>query len=139
MPAFFRAHGNNGNNGNNGNYKENNAAGSGGKNSRNQYIRTHYMQTTGASPRTDDEVRELLRLLPRYRVMLHNDAFHSMDEVILALVRTVPSLSIKDATAIMFEAHTTGCAQVIICPREPAEYYRERLERLTLTSTIEPV
>ena len=127
MPAFFRAHGNGDNSGNT------------GKNTRKQYIRTHYMQTTGASPRTDDEVRELLRLLPRYRVMLHNDDFHSMDEVVLALVRTVPSLSIKDATAIMFEAHTSGCAQVIICPREPAEYYRERLERLTLTSTIEPV
>jgi hypothetical protein len=28
---------------------------------------------------------------------------------------------------------------VIICPREPAEYYRERLESFTLTCTIEPV
>lgn len=92
-----------------------------------------------AAPRTDDEVRELLRLLPRYRVMLHNDDVHSMDEVIIALVRTVPTLSIEAATAIMFEAHNTGCAQVIICPREPAEYYRERLEQFSLTSTIEPV
>jgi ATP-dependent Clp protease adapter protein ClpS len=39
----------------------------------------------------------------------------------------------------MFEAHTSGCAEVIVCPREPAEYYRERLERFTLTCTIEPV
>lgn len=62
-----------------------------------------------------------------------------MDEVILALVRTAPTLSVEAATAIMFEAHTYGSAQVIICPREPAEYYRERLERFSLTSTIEPV
>jgi ATP-dependent Clp protease adaptor protein ClpS len=113
MPAFFRAHG------------------------KKQFIQTHY--TMSAAPRTDEEVRELLRLLPRYRVMLHNDDIHAMDEVVLALVRTVPSLSIEAATAIMFEAHTSGCAQVIICPREPAEYYRERLERFTLTCTIEPV
>jgi len=48
-------------------------------------------------------------------------------------------LSIEAATAVMFEAHTSGCSQVIVCPREPAEYYRERLERFTLTCTIEPV
>jgi ATP-dependent Clp protease adaptor protein ClpS len=115
MPAFFRAHG------------------------KKQFIQTHYLHRMNAAPRTDEEIRELLRLLPRYRVMLHNDDINSMDEVILALVRTVPTLSIDAATAIMFEAHTSGSAQVIICPREPAEYYRERLERFSLTSTIEPV
>jgi ATP-dependent Clp protease adaptor protein ClpS len=113
MPAFFRANG------------------------KKQFIQAHYSMS--AAPRTDEEVRELLRLLPRYRVMLHNDDVHSMDEVVLALVRTVPSLSIEAATAIMFEAHNTGRAQVIICPREPAEHYRERLEHFTLTCTIEPV
>jgi len=114
MPAFFRAHG------------------------KKQYIQTHYIHTMNAAPRTDEEVRELLRLLPRYRVMLHNDDVHAMDEVVLALVRTVPTLSVEAATAVMFEAHNSGCAQVIICPREPAEYYRERLEHFALTCTIEP-
>ena len=115
MPAFFRAHG------------------------KKNYIQTHYSDTMNAAPRTDEEVRELLRLMPRYRVTLHNDDAHAMDEVVIALMHTVPTLSIKDAIAIMFEAHNTGRAQVIICPREPAEYYRERLESFTLTSTIEPV
>jgi ATP-dependent Clp protease adaptor protein ClpS len=118
MPAFFRAL---------------------GKHGKKQYIRAHYIPTMSATPRTDEEVRELLRLLPRYRVLLHNDDVHAMDEVVLALVRTVPALSIEAATAIMFEAHNTGRAQVVICPREPAEYYRERLESFSLTSTIEPV
>ena len=113
MPAFFRANG------------------------KKQFIQAHYIMS--AAPRTDEEVRELLLLLPRYRVMLHNDDVHSFDEVILALVRTVPTLSIEAATAITYETDSTGCAQVIICPREPAEYYRERLERFTLTCTIEPV
>ena len=115
MPAFFRAHG------------------------KKQYIQAHFVDNTTAQTRTDEEVRELLRLLPRYRVVLHNDDVHAMDEVVMALLRTVPTLSIEAATAIMFEAHNTGRAQVIICPREPAEYYRERLERFTLTCTIEPV
>lgn len=115
MPAFFRAHG------------------------KKHTIQAHYIHTMNAAPRTDEEVRELLRLLPRYRVVLHNDDVHSMDEVIIALVRTVPTLSIEAAAAIMLEAHTTGQAQVIICPREPAEYYRERLEHFSLTCTIEPV
>lgn len=113
MPAFFRAHG------------------------KKQFIQTRYMMS--AAPRTEDEIRELLRLLPRYRVILHNDDVHSMDEVIVALIRTVPALSFDTATAIMFEAHKTGHAEVIVCPREPAEYYRERLESYSLTSTIEPV
>ena len=115
MPAFFRAHG------------------------KKQYIQAHFVDNTTAQTRTDEEVRELLRLLPRYRVVLHNDDVHAMDEVVMALLRTVPTLSIEAATAIMFEAHNTGRAQVIICPREPAEHYRERLEHFTLTCTIEPV
>ncbi|HEY8287567.1 MAG TPA: ATP-dependent Clp protease adaptor ClpS, partial [Chloroflexota bacterium] len=37
------------------------------------------------------------------------------------------------------EAHLHGQAQVIICPKELAEFYRERLEQHGLTSTIEAV
>ena len=91
-----------------------------------------------AIPRTDEEVRQILRLLPRYRVVLHNDEVNSMDEVVLALVRVVPSLGPQGAMRVMLEAHTHGSAEVIICPKEQAEYYRERLEAFGLTSTIEP-
>lgn len=91
-----------------------------------------------AAPRTDEEVRQVLRLLPRYRVLLFNDDIHAMDEVVLALLRVVPSLGIEGATQVMLEAHTHGSAEVIICPKEQAEYYRERLEGFGLTSTIEP-
>jgi ATP-dependent Clp protease adaptor protein ClpS len=90
------------------------------------------------TPRTDDEVRQLLRLLPRYRVLLHNDDHNTMDHVVLALLRTVPGLSVEDAVRIMMEAHVTGVAQVIVCLKEQAEHYREGLERYGMTSTIEP-
>ena len=90
-------------------------------------------------PRTDEEVRLALRQLPRYRVLLFNDDHNSMDHVVIALLRTVPRLSIERAMWVMREAHTNGVAEVIICPRETAEFYREGLERHGLTSTIEPL
>jgi ATP-dependent Clp protease adaptor protein ClpS len=92
-----------------------------------------------ASPRTEEEVRMALRQLPHYRVLLHNDDYNSMDHVVIALVRTVPQLTLEQAVSVMLEAHTSGTAQVIVCPRETAEFYREGLERYGLTSTIEPL
>ncbi len=91
-----------------------------------------------ATPRTDEDVRTLLSLLPRYRVLLHNDDVNAMDYVVAALIRTIPALSTERAIAIMLEAHTEGMAQVIVCLKEQAEHYRERLEAYGLTSTIEP-
>lgn len=92
----------------------------------------------GAMPRTDDEVQQLLRLLPRYRVLLHNDDYNTMDHVVLALVRTVNDLGPDRAIQIMLEAHLHGIAEVITCLKEVAEHYRDGLESYGLTSTIEP-
>ena len=39
---------------------------------------------------------------------------------------------------IMLTAHLTGSAIVIVCPKEAAEYYQERLLSYGLTATIEP-
>ena len=91
-----------------------------------------------AAPRTDDQVRQILLLLPRYRVFLHNDDVNLTDFVVLALLRTVPSLSLEGATRIMQEADAQGCAEVTICPKELAEHYQEHLQGFGLTSTIEP-
>jgi ATP-dependent Clp protease adaptor protein ClpS len=90
-------------------------------------------------PRTEEEVRELLQSLPRYRVLLYDDDHNDMDYVVLALLRTVASLSEDEAIRIMLQAHLFGMAQVIVCLKEPAEHYREGLEQHGLTSTIEPV
>ena len=89
-------------------------------------------------PRTDEEVLQLLKLLPRYRVLLHNDDENTMDHVVLALTRTIPALSYESAVSIMLEAHNSGLAEVIICLKELAEHYCECLRRYTLISTIEP-
>lgn len=91
---------------------------------------------TTTLPAIDEET--LKRLIPPYRVVLYNDDHNSMDWVVLALVRSVPSLSFEQAMQIMFEAHEQGRATVIICPKETAEHYRERIETFKLTVTIEP-
>ncbi len=78
------------------------------------------------------------RTIPPYRVILHNDDHNSMDHVVRSIIHSVPSLGVEEATHIMFEAHNHGQATVIVCAKEEAEYYRERLESCGLTATIEP-
>lgn len=100
---------------------------------------TEPTRTTTPTTRTEEEVHAFLRLLPRYRVLLYNDDINTFDHVIATLVRVVPSLSPADAEHIAWSAHSTGCAEVIVCLKEQAEHYRLGLERHALTSTIEPV
>lgn len=92
--------------------------------------------TTEVRPGIDTDT--LRRLLPPYAVILHNDDVNEMRYVVHALLESVPELSVEQATEIMLEAHHYGRAQVIVCPKERAELYRERLERHGLTATIEP-
>lgn len=75
---------------------------------------------------------------PRYKVLLHNDDFNSMEHVVQALMKTVAGMSQPQAVNIMMEAHTNGIALVITCALEPAEFYCETLKHHGLTSTIEP-
>lgn len=90
------------------------------------------------APELDIDLDVVRRLLPPYRVVLHNDDHNSMDHVIRALTKAVPSLTVERAVEIMMEAHTQGQATVIVCAKEAAEYYRERIETFGLTATIEP-
>ncbi|GCE27207.1 ATP-dependent Clp protease adaptor ClpS [Dictyobacter alpinus] len=78
------------------------------------------------------------KLLPPYKVIVHNDDYNEMNYVIFALVHAVNTLTIPEAEHIMLTAHLNGQAIVVICPREVAEYYQERLLSYQLTATIEP-
>ncbi len=89
-------------------------------------------------PTTTLDEETVRRLIPPYRVVLHNDDHNSMDHVIISLTRCVPSLTIEEAAAIMLQAHNHGQATVIECPKEAAEHYRDGLESCGLTATIEP-
>ncbi|MDJ1185816.1 ATP-dependent Clp protease adapter ClpS [Roseofilum casamattae] len=78
------------------------------------------------------------KIAPRYRVLLHNDDFNSMEYVVETLMMTVSSLTQPQAVSIMMEAHNSGIALVIVCALEHAEFYCETLKNHGLTSTIEP-
>ena len=85
----------------------------------------------------DQRTRDIAKLLPPYRVLLHNDDHNSMDHVVHALVNSVPGLGVERAGEIMLEAHFHGVALVIAAPLELAELYRDRLQTFGLTATIE--
>jgi ATP-dependent Clp protease adaptor protein ClpS len=78
------------------------------------------------------------KIAPKYRVLLHNDDFNSMEYVVQVLLTTVPQLSEPQAVSIMMETHTNGIGLVITCEQEHAEFYCETLKNHGLTSTIEP-
>ncbi len=91
---------------------------------------------TETTPTIDQEV--FSKLCPPYKVILHNDDHHSMDFVIVALIKSVPSLNEHEALEIMLTAHNEGTAIVIVVPQETAEYYQERILSFGLGCTIEP-
>ncbi|GCE47207.1 ATP-dependent Clp protease adaptor protein ClpS [Thermosporothrix hazakensis] len=99
-------------------------------------------QDVGFSPlnslNPEEIVRERVQLLPPYKVILFNDDHNDMMHVVYALLETVNSLTMKEATHIMLTAHLTGQAVVVVCPKELAEFYQERLIDYGLTATIEP-
>ncbi|MCH7907223.1 MAG: ATP-dependent Clp protease adaptor ClpS [Chloroflexi bacterium] len=88
-------------------------------------------------PETQVDEETLTKLLPPYRVILHNDDVNSMEHVVDALLKSVPTLSEQDAVRVMMDAHTEGRAVVTICPLETAEFYRDRLQSFSLGASIE--
>jgi ATP-dependent Clp protease adaptor protein ClpS len=76
---------------------------------------------------------------PPWNVLLYNDWNNSMPRVVLVLNRAVPGMTVRKATAIMWEAHTTGKAIVKCCHKELAELYKERLLTEGLSVSIEPL
>lgn len=87
---------------------------------------------------TEKSVRQRARLFPPYKVILFNDDYNDMDYVVAVLLRTINNLTQSEAEYIMLTAHLTGSAVVVVCPKEIAEYYQERLLSYGLSATIEP-
>ena len=89
-------------------------------------------QQTDADPRTT-----VPRLLPPWKVLLHNDDVNDQEDVvkaILALTRIKPF----DALRCMLEAHRQGVSLLLATHRERAELYVNQFARRNLTVTIEP-
>jgi ATP-dependent Clp protease adaptor protein ClpS len=76
-------------------------------------------------------------VIPRYKVLLHNDDVNSMEHVVHAL-RKVFKFELEVCVRIMLEAHDQGVALCTIEPLEQAELHRDQLLSLSLVATIEP-
>ena len=82
-------------------------------------------------------------LEPPYKVLIHNDDVTPMDFV-LAVLRSVFTLSSRDAMAVMLEAHFTGISYVMTLPFEEAKYRVGKAHSMArgsgypLTFSIEP-
>ena len=95
------------------------------------------MPASAADPAQDVQVKDQTRLLPPYRVMLHNDDVNTFEHVIRAILRLTP-LNEKEAATRALEAHETGVALLLVTHRERAELYVEQFASASLTVTCEP-
>ncbi len=77
------------------------------------------------------------RLLPRYRVILHNDDVNTFEHVIITILRLTP-LKERDAVARTIEAHESGSSQLLVTHQERAELYVEQFASRRLIATCEP-
>ena len=85
--------------------------------------------TKPALPRT--------RLLPPFKVLLHNDQVNDFDHVICSILKLTP-LSVEEAVQKTLEAHHTGVSLLLVTHRERGELYCEQFATYNLTVTLEP-
>ncbi len=77
------------------------------------------------------------KLLPPWKVLLHNDDKNTEDFVVETIQILTP-LGKQDAEIRMKEAHDTGVALLLTTHRERAELYLDQFTSRSLTVTIEP-
>ena len=77
------------------------------------------------------------RLMPPYKVLLHNDDVNVMDDVVESIVMLTP-LNKEAAVQRTIEAHESGVALLLVTHKERAELYAEQFESRRLIVTIEP-
>ena len=100
-------------------------------------------ETPLATPQVESETDAETRLAPRYRVLIHNDDVTPMDFVVETLRGVFARLQ-PDAVRIMWEAHHSGVALVVVLSFEQAEWQVDRAHSLArtrkypLTFSIEP-
>lgn len=84
-------------------------------------------------PQTEHKVR----LLPPYKVLLHNDDVNTFDHVI-RVIRKLTPLTLEEAFLKTLEAHKTGVALLLVTTKERSELYVEQFATYKLTVTCEP-
>ncbi len=79
----------------------------------------------------------MVRQLPPYKVVLHNDDVNSFEHVIITILRLTP-LKEPEAIERTIEAHESGSAVLLVTNRERAELYCEQFATYNLVVTCEP-
>jgi ATP-dependent Clp protease adaptor protein ClpS len=82
-------------------------------------------------------VQSRTTLIPRYKVLLHNDDKNLMDHVVEALM-DVFKFKREECQRIMLEAHRNGVALCVVESFEQAELHRDQLQAFSLLASIEP-
>ena len=77
------------------------------------------------------------KLLPPFKVILHNDDVNDMVHVVQTICK-LTTLAAGEAMRHMQEAHATGSAVLLITHRERAELYVDQFTSCGLTVTAEP-
>ena len=77
------------------------------------------------------------KLLPLWKVMLHNDDVNVFEDVV-KVVRRLTCMKQEEAHVRVKEAHTSGCALLLVTHQERAELYVEQFASCKVTVTIEP-
>lgn len=92
------------------------------------------------APEREEIVYDLSDMGPwrEIEVILHNDDNHSMDEVVVQLIKAL-RCSVGRAHAIMMEAHSNGRATVIVAKREKAEKVAAILREIDLKVTLRQI
>jgi ATP-dependent Clp protease adaptor protein ClpS len=77
------------------------------------------------------------KMLPPWKVLLHNDDQNDMPFVVQSIVALTP-LNQEAAAQRTLEAHQSGVALLLTTHKERAELYQEQFTSKGLTVTIEP-
>lgn len=80
--------------------------------------------------------KEPPRLLPPWKVILHNDDKNFIEYVVARLHQLTP-LGLQQAILCAQKAHRAGCALILVTHRERAELYVEQFTSCGLTVTAE--
>jgi ATP-dependent Clp protease adaptor protein ClpS len=93
--------------------------------------------TPERAPARDFDPDLLTRLVPPYKVVVHNNDYNTFDEVIRILVKAVPGMSYERATALAYEIDATGAAVPYVGPKEHAEAVAAVIRTIGIKVTVE--
>ena len=95
------------------------------------------MRKAGDPVRKPADPARTPRMLPPFRVLLHNDDVNTFEHVIQSIVN-LTTLTAEEAIERTVEAHESGVALLLVTHQERAELYQQQFCSVSLTVTIEP-